>query len=164
MSENTPIRSIGIIGTPGCGKTTLCNRLGLPIISLRDFAEQHGCLGPVESDGAAPIDVEKLAQLWQQPSQLSLVDSHLAHYMPLDALVVVRCHPDELKTRLESRDYSPEKVQANVEVEMLGGPWSDLLEDSRPIFEGIEGVMDWINAGCPPHTTSKLATDWLSQP
>ena len=134
----------------------------MPEICLRDFAEQHGCLGEVEADGAAAIDVEKLAGFWQQPSQLSLVDSHLAHHMPLDALIVVRCDPAELKLRLEARGYSAKKVQANVEVEMLGGPWNDLIGDSRPIFEGIEGVSEWIKLGCPPHSTPETAIDWLS--
>ena len=52
MALESTIRSIGVIGTPGCGKTTLCKSLGLPVISLRDFAEQNGCLGEVETDGA----------------------------------------------------------------------------------------------------------------
>jgi broad-specificity NMP kinase len=164
MGEHSSILSIGIIGTPGCGKSTLCKALAMPEICLRDFAEQHGCLGEIESDGAAAIDVEKLAEYWQQPSQLSLVDSHLAHYMPLDALIVVRCDPNELKLRLEARGYSTKKVQANVEVEMLGGPWNDLIGDSRPIFEGIEGVSEWIDLGCPPHSTPETAVDWLAQP
>ena len=53
MGDNSSILSIGIIGTPGCGKTTLCRALAMPEILLRDFAEQHGCLGEVEADGAA---------------------------------------------------------------------------------------------------------------
>ena len=162
MGERSLILSIGIIGTPGCGKSTLCKALAMPEICLRDFAEQHGCLGEVEADGAAAMDVEKLAGFWQQPSQLSLVDSHLAHHMPLDALIVVRCDPAELKLRLEARGYSAKKVQANVEVEMLGGPWNELIGDSRPIFEGIEGVSEWIKLGCPPHSTPETAVDWLA--
>ena len=162
MGERSSILSIGIIGTPGCGKSTLCKALAMPEICLRDFAEQHGCLGEVEADGAAAMDVEKLAGFWQQPSQLSLVDSHLAHHMPLDALIVVRCDPAELKLRLEARGYSAKKVQANVEVEMLGGPWNELIGDSRPIFEGIEGVSEWIKLGCPPHSTPETAVDWLA--
>tara|TARA_X000001036_G_C20689490_1_gene808893 strand:+ start:767 stop:1297 length:531 start_codon:yes stop_codon:yes gene_type:complete len=164
MALDSTIRSIGVIGTPGCGKTTLCKSLGLPVISLRDFAEQNGCLGEVESDGAAPIDVEALSRVWVQPAELTLIDSHLAHFIPVDALIVVRCHPDELKTRLESRGYSEEKVRANVEVEMLGGPWNDLLEDSRPIFESNEGHFEWIRDGCPNHTTPNIAIDWLALP
>ena len=162
MGENSSILSIGIIGTPGCGKTTLCRALAIPEILLRDFAEQHDCLGEVEADGAAAMDVEKLAEYWQQPSQLSLVDSHLAHHMPLDALIVVRCEPTELKLRLEARGYSAEKVQANVEVEMLGGPWNELIGDPRPIFEGTKGVREWIDLGCPPHSTPETAVDWLA--
>ena len=46
---------------------------------------------------------------------------------------------------------------------MMGGPWNELIEDPRPIFEG-EGVSEWIEAGCPPHTTPDSAIDWLSQP
>ncbi len=157
------IRSIGVIGTPGCGKTTLCQSLGLPVLSLRDIAEKNHCLGKIEADGAAPMDVEKLAELWQHPDVLTLIDGHLAHHVPVDALIVVRCHPDELRNRLGQRGYSSEKIQANVEVEMLGGPWNDLIGDSRPIFEG-EGVRDWIDNGCPPHTTPDSAIDWLSQP
>ena len=157
------VLSIGVIGTPGCGKTTLCKELGFPTISVRDLADENECLGEIESDGAAEIDVEKLAKLWVSPSELTLVDGHLAHYLPVDALVVVRCNPQELKKRLEARGYPERKIQDNIEVEMLGGPWNDLIGDSRPIFEG-EGVLEWITSGCPNHTTPDMAIDWLSTP
>ena len=158
-----PVRSIGVIGTPGCGKTTLCSRLSLPVISLRDYAQQNGCLGEAGPDGAAEVDLERLALVWENPSELTLVDGHLAHFLPVDALVIVRCNPSELKTRLEQRGYSSEKVQSNVEVEMMGGPWNDLIGDKRPIYEG-EGVEEWISNGCPQHTTPDMAVDWLSLP
>ena len=164
MAEHHSIRSIGVIGTPGCGKTTLCESLGLPVINLQEYAESNGCLGEVDPDGSAPVDVDRLANSWQQPATLTLVDSHLAHHMPVDALIVLRCHPDELKKRLESRNYSSKKVQQNVEVEMLGGPWNELLDDTRPIYEGSKGVEDWIKSGCPHNSTPDTATDWLAQP
>jgi adenylate kinase len=109
------------------------------------------------------MDVEKLAELWQHPEELTLIDGHLAHHVPVDALVVVRCHPDELRKRLSQRGYSAGKIQANVEVEMLGGPWNELIGDSRPIFEGAD-VQGWIEDGCPHHTTPDSAIDWLSLP
>ena len=157
------LRSIGVIGTPGCGKPTLCQNLGMPVLSLRDIAMENQCIGDVAADGAAPVDVERVAELWQLPEVLTLIDGHLAHHVPVDALVVVRCHPNELRKRLMQRGYSAEKVQANVEVEMMGGPWNELIGDSRSIFEG-EGVREWIESGCPPHTTPDSAIDWLSQP
>ena len=41
------------------------------------------------------------------------------------------------------------KIRQNVEVEMLGGPWVELLEDKRPIYEGAEGALEWIMAAFP---------------
>lgn len=161
--EELVVRSIGVIGTPGCGKTTLCSRLGLPVISMRDYAAENNCLGEIGEDGAAEIDVEKLSTIWKNPETLTLIDGHLAHYIPVDALIVVRCDPIELRVRLGDRRYSEEKIRANVEVEMLGGPWNDLVDDERPIYEGKD-VEAWISAGCPHHTTPDMAIDWLSKP
>ena len=156
--------SIGVIGTPGCGKTTLCDQLPFPVISLTDLAQESGNLGDQDSDGSRPMDVEKMAAEFIQPSVLTLYDSHLAHHMPVDALIILRCDPGVLRNRLKQRGYSTEKIQANVEVEMLGGPWNDLIDDERPKFEGFDGVLAWIEAGCPPCTTPENAIDWLGQP
>ena len=161
--EESGVRSIGVIGTPGCGKTTLCSELGLPVISMRDYAEENNCLGEIGKDGAAEIDVEKLSATWINPAKLTLLDGHLAHYIPVDALIVVRCDPNVLRVRLIDRGYSEEKIRANVEVEMLGGPWNDLLDDVRPIYEGTD-VEAWISSGCPHHTTPDMAIDWLCEP
>ena len=161
--EESGVRSIGVIGTPGCGKTTLCSELGLPVISMRDYAEENNCLGEIGKDGAAEIDVEKLSATWINPAKLTLLDGHLAHYIPVDALIVVRCDPNVLRVRLIDRGYSEEKIRANVEVEMLGGPWNDLLDDIRPIYEGTD-VEAWISSGCPHHTTPDMAIDWLCEP
>ena len=161
--EERGVRSIGVIGTPGCGKTTLCSRLDLPVISMKDYAKEYGCLGEIGEDGSTEIDVEKLSAIWRNPEKLTLVDGHLAHFIPVDALIVVRCNPRELRIRLEERGYSEEKIRSNVEVEMLGGPWNDLISDERPIYEGSEAVT-WISLGCPHHTTPDMAIDWLSEP
>lgn len=162
MREEGTIRSIGVIGTPGCGKTTLCKVLGLPTRSVKSLAESNACLGELDDDGSHPVDVERLAKLFSNPLELTLIDGHLAHYLPVDALIVVRCEPSELEKRLSARGYSAKKIQSNVEVEMLGGPWPELIGDNRPIKEGTDDVLEWINAGCPPLTTPEEAIDWLS--
>ncbi len=162
MREEGTIRSIGVIGTPGCGKTTLCKALGLPTRSVRSLAESNDCLGELDDDGSHPVDVEMLAKLFSKPLELTLIDGHLAHHLPVDALIVVRCEPSELEKRLSARGYSTHKIQSNVEVEMLGGPWAELIGDNRPIKEGTDGVLEWINSGCPPLATPEEAIDWLS--
>ena len=43
----------------------------------------------------------------------------LAHYLPCDKLIILRCRPDVLKERLNGRGYSPEKIRENVEAEAL---------------------------------------------
>ena len=164
MSAEVEILTVGVIGTPGCGKTTFCQGSNIPVVTVKTLAEQYGCLGEVESDGAAAVDVEKLSKVWEKPEKLTLVDGHLAHFLPVDALLVLRCDPEVLRLRLQQRGYSQEKIQQNVEVEMLGGPWVELLEDERPIYEGAEGALEWIINGCPFHSTPYSAIDWLSQP
>ena len=59
--------------------------------------------------------------------------------------------------------HGREQIGSCVEVEMLGGPWNDLLGDARPIYEGTD-VEAWVSAGCPHHTTPDMAIDWLSEP
>ena len=161
MQGNSNIRSIGVIGTPGCGKTTLCNQMNLPILSVEHLAMMHDCLGEMDEDGSSPVDVEKLAKSWQPPEELTLIDGHLAHHLPVDALIILRCDPSILRKRLEARGYSEQKVTANVEVEMLGGPWPELLGDSRPKIEDTSNISSWIAAGCPNAAIPETAIDWL---
>jgi len=170
MAVEPTIRSIGVIGTPGCGKTTFCQQSNMPIIDLADYAKEHDCLGEAGADGAAEMDVEKLSKKWKNPDRLTLVDGHLAHHLPVDAILVIRCNPDELSKRLESRGYSNKKIRDNCEVELMGGPWFDgLVGDKRPIFEielsesSSKKAVEWINSGCPPHTTVGTALDWIAQ-
>jgi len=157
---------IACTGSPGTGKTTLC--LSLPmVLSMTHIADQEGCLGEVQSDGAAEIDIAALIESWQPPKS-AIIDGHLSHLLPVDAIIVLRCHPDILRNRLEERGYSLEKIQANVEVELLGGPWNDLIAEERPILEidcSLESpqaiVTQWIGDGCPHSTNADDAIDWL---
>ena len=62
---------LAISGTPGVGKSQLCNALGKQgweVLRLVDLAEQYGCLGEVdERDGAAPVDIHRLEEVWDAP-------------------------------------------------------------------------------------------------
>ncbi len=47
------------------------------------------------------------------------VEGHIAHLLPCDSIVVLRCRPDELKKRLSLRKYRQEKIQENADAEAL---------------------------------------------
>jgi adenylate kinase len=104
-------------------------------------------------------------------------DGHLSHLLGIDAIVLIRCHPDHLKSRLEARGYDEGKVRSNVEWEMIAGTWSEILEFELdlPILE-LDGsttsatelmseVLLWIEDGCPSdgvEATAAEAIDWLA--
>ena len=173
---------LAVSGTPGTGKTTLCEALGAAgwqVLSLADLAEEHGCMGPVdEADGAAPIDVHRLAEAWEAPEEGRwLVDGHLAHLLEVDGIVLLRCRPSVLNDRLSARGYGARKVKANVEWEMTAGHWAELMEFEidLPLLEldtteggtvTVDQVRAWVEEGLPsgPLTEQALgAIDWLGE-
>lgn len=172
--------SIAITGTPGTGKTALCQLLEATyaVLSLQDLAEQHDCLGPQDaSDGAAPVDIHQLSEKWMfQGDKITFIDGHLSHFLDVDAIVVLRCNPLELEKRLVGRDYSAAKVAANVEWELLSGTWSELLEFeiSVPVLELDTTstsreqlqteVVSWLEKKFPSQPlkeSSSQAIDWM---
>lgn len=157
---------IAITGTPGTGKTTLCSSANdWSVHSVSQLALAAGLAGEVEADGAAPIDVEALAQT-ELPD--GLIDGHLSHLLPVDAIVVLRCHPDVLRSRLEDREYTEEKVEENVEAELLALITAESLETGLPVLEletseglDIERMLDWFAGDFkPPRPTAVI--DWIA--
>lgn len=174
---------LAVSGTPGTGKTRLCTEMALngwEVLSLAELAQEHGCLGSVDGeDGAAPIDVHRLADAWTPPSEGRwLVDGHLSHLLDLDGIVLLRCSPTVLERRLSDRGYTVEKVRANVEWEMVAGHWAELIEFEieYPLLELdagavgtsalIERISAWVEAGLDspaPEGQADAAIDWLSE-
>ncbi len=176
-------RIIALSGTPCVGKSSLADIMaqrGWNLLSLRDLADEHGCLGEEDThDGAAPVDIHALDEAWEQPSRGKyLIDGHLAHLLQVDAIVLLRCRPSILSQRLEARGYSPEKIRANTEWEMTAGHWSELIEfeidvpvlemdssetDANGLADGLEA---WLDKNCPfegMESAARGALDWLAE-
>ena len=171
--EQLPKLRLAITGTPGTGKTALSTALeGLfEVIELAKIAEELDLLGEVDDDDSRPLDVEELVKKldWQKPQSSIIIEGHLSHLLPVDAIIVMRCHPEVVDARLSARSYSVQKIQDNVEVEMLGGPWFEIPDDipvleldsgSYPSSELSEIVVEWLVSDMSPNRPAEVM-DWL---
>ena len=173
--------SIAITGTPGTGKTTLCEALGAILFSPL-FARISGAIWMFGAQLIQPmIRPLSTSTFWLKNGMMkaegvTFIDGHLSHLLEVDAIVVLRCNPVQLKQRLESRAYSQSKIAANVEWELLSGTWSELLEfeieaplleldsTSLSIEEMQSQIVEWIEKKCPSlplAEASSQAIGWM---
>jgi adenylate kinase len=112
---------VSLTGTPGTGKTSVAEELeGFETLDLTEFVKKHGLGENSESEFEVNITEmrEKLEEEIDQDEDI-VIEGHLAHHFPADYCVVLRCSPEELEKRLQKRDYSDEKINENIESEML---------------------------------------------
>lgn len=131
---------VAVTGTPGTGKTTATERLDRAVVHLNDRIRAEGLdSGTDERRGSLVADMDAVAAALdeRESSETELVESHLAHRLPADRVVVLRCHPDELGERLAVRDESEETIAENRESEALDVILSEAVE-----AHGIENVYE----------------------
>lgn len=113
---------VAVTGTPGTGKTTATGLAETPLstVHLNAAIHEHDALaaGYDEIRDSAIADVEAVVK-WLNGRTDILVESHLAHHVPVDRVVVLRCHPAELERRLQERGEPPATVVENAESEAL---------------------------------------------
>ena len=122
----------GITGTPGTGKSMVgdeLSRRGHTVIHLTDTVEPY-VIGDDEERDARIIDVDRWAAEFVPVD--GFVEGHIAHLLPCDRIVVLRCRPDVLKTRLSLRKYREEKIRENVDAEALDVCLIEIVEEYDP--------------------------------
>jgi adenylate kinase len=122
----------GITGTPGTGKTRVSEELarrGHTVVHLTDTVASYVSGNDVERD-ARIIDVDRWAAEFVPVD--GFVEGHIAHLLPCDRIVVLRCRPDVLKNRLSSRNYREEKILENSDAEALDVCLIETVEDYKP--------------------------------
>jgi adenylate kinase len=122
----------GITGTPGTGKSTITD-----LLASRGFRFLHlsETFGPyiVEQDtdrDTIVIDEERWASEFARFD--GIVEGHLAHLLPCDLIVVLRCRPDILSCRLGERGYSQAKIKENSLAEAIDVVLIETLEIFSP--------------------------------
>ncbi|PSP27546.1 adenylate kinase [Halobacteriales archaeon QH_2_65_14] len=112
---------VAVTGTPGTGKTTATDLVdtSLAVVHLNNVIRKEGLTQGRDSDRDSEIaDMEAVAA-WLDGREDVIFESHLAHRFDADRVVVLRCHPAELESRLAERSESESSVAENAESEAL---------------------------------------------
>lgn len=142
---------IALTGTPGTGKTTVCEfikehskyREKYRIIDLHKLIlDEKLYTGRDEARDTYIADMERLRervaeQIKQTPvGKDTIIEGHISHYLPADVIIVLRAAPVALRKRLgKRREYSFEKVKENSDAEALDVILVESTEASDRVFE-----------------------------
>lgn len=132
-----------ITGAPGTGKTTVANILserGFAVYNLKNIAIQHGFIDGYDAErDSIIIDIDKLDNYISKMNQkMVLIEGHLSHLLKnISYTIILRCHPRELRKRLEKKDWNEKKILENLQAEVLDVILVETVEihPSDTIFE-----------------------------
>ncbi len=130
---------IAVSGTPGTGKTTvakmLAEKIGYKYVSLNELAKKEGLYaGYDERRRCEIVDVEKISEKVKKMKN-AVVESHYAHEVFSDALIILSCDIKELRKRLEKRGWRKEKIDENVEAEIFKVCASEASEAGKAFID-----------------------------
>jgi adenylate kinase len=142
---------LAVTGTPGTGKTTATELVesDLETVHLNDAIREEGLHdGADEERGSLYANFDAIRDWLDERGDGSddlLLDSHLAHHFEAEKVVVLRCHPEELRERLLERGETETKADENAESEAL-----DVILSESVAEHGTESVYEIDTTGRTP--------------
>lgn len=132
--------SIALTGTPGVGKTTVSKILkkrGYDILDLNRFLKEKDLLGKKDIHrDTFEVDLERMKKVFEKENlKVDIIEGHLSHHLSVSTAVVLRCAPPVLKERMKSKGWKKEKIEENVEAEMIDAILIQAMETSEEVFE-----------------------------
>ncbi|GAA0721445.1 adenylate kinase [Halorubrum trapanicum] len=130
---------VAVTGTPGTGKSTATALLEdeYDVIHLNDRIKSDDDLW-TERDADRDTLVADLDAVREELGDWSgVLDSHLSHRFDVDRVVVLRCHPEKIESRLRERGESDATAAENAESEAL-----DVILSEAVAEHGAEHVYE----------------------
>ena len=130
---------VAVTGTPGTGKTTATEQLesDIEVVHLNEVIRDRGLTrGRDETRDTLVADIDAVEE-WLADRDHMLLESHLAHRFAADRVVVLRCHPEVVETRLAERGEPEETIAENAESEAL-----DVILSEAVAEHGEESVYE----------------------
>ncbi len=130
---------MAVTGTPGTGKTTATELLetDLDVVHLNEAIREEGLYERVDEERDSVVaDMDAVAE-WLDGRDDVVIDSHLAHHLDVDRVVVLRCRPDVLEDRLVERGEGEASAAENAESEAL-----DLILSEAVDTHGFDSVYE----------------------
>jgi adenylate kinase len=130
---------VALTGTPGTGKSSAAKRLprDLPAFEVRELALRLGA-GRRRDPRTVEVDLPQLQRAFRRFARTNpsgVVVGHLAHFLPVRYVLVLRCHPRELARRLRTARRSARNRAANVLAEALDIVLVEALATGVPVRE-----------------------------
>lgn len=129
---------VAVTGTPGTGKTSATECLGgnHRVLHLNEIVEREGLYTERDEErDSLVVDMDALAEYVGKRE--GIIESHLAHHLPADRIVVLRCEPANLERRLRERGENERKAVENRRSEEL-----DLILSETVTEHGLENVYE----------------------
>lgn len=118
---------VSITGTPGTGKTSISKLLkerGFEVVNFNKVAiENNFIIGKDKKRDTFIVDIKKFNKYAKENynrKKIIFIEGHLSHLIKcVDKVIVLRCHPDELRKNLLKRGWNKQKIKENLEAEIL---------------------------------------------
>lgn len=129
---------LAVTGTPGTGKTSATEALSdeYDVIHLNEAIREHDLYSERDEERDSLVADLDAVREWLGDWE-GIVESHLAHLLAAEKIVVLRCRPDRLEERLIERGEAPEKAKENAESEAL-----DVILSEAVQHHGEESVYE----------------------
>ncbi len=132
--------TIALTGTPGVGKTSVSKALeesGYKVLDLNNFINSRELRGNKDNvRDTHEVDIERLKKVYTSENlNPDIVEGHLSHHLSISPTVVLRCSPSELEERMKNKGWNKEKIEENLEAEMLDIILIEAIEMNEDVYE-----------------------------